>query len=215
MPSPYKSNKYLTNSKLSAFADKISNAEKRDLTEAYRRGTLHDAYITNPKSINHYDYSVTTRYGDKYYYTAAELKVGKEMRDAFYADPYCQAVITQSQLQEEVYDDGVDFGGMIMACACTCDGRLKHARWPWDLKRTIATSVEAFTDAFYSYDYDRQAFFYMEVCGADRMEFFAQQDKKPYPVFKIKVLRGGEKWQSGREKTIDLLTRYDILSEFL
>lgn len=212
---PYKSDHYLTNSKLTKFKNQISGEQQRDLTEAFRMGTLHDAYITSPHTINHFDRSITTKYGQKYYYSAAEMKQANDMRTAFLADPVCNQWWSTSILQEEVYNEGVDFDGLTIACACTCDGRLKHGRKPWDLKRTIATSQGAFEDAFIEYEYTRQGYFYLQVSEADIMPFFGQSDKKPYPVYKVYIRKDNELYDMGKQLTHDLVLKYDVLSPLL
>lgn len=184
-----------------------------DLTEAYRRGIILDAYITDPKTIDYYQRTVTSMYGQVYNYTDQEMKKASDMRLAFFNDPVCSQLHSSSNLQEEVKNEGVDFNGLIYACSARCDGRLKQARWPWDLKLTSCATQGAFESVFENYDYDRQAFFYMEVCEVDRMMFIGVSAKAPYPIFKVMIMRGDNTWEVGKQKTIELIYKFDLLCQ--
>lgn len=181
------------------------------MTEAFKRGKLIDALITCHETFNLYDKTVTDRFGKIDTYTSAELQIGYKKRDSFFADALCKQIHAASYLQKEVKNEGVDFNNDIYACSCICDGMLKSGKWPWDIKSTSAASSGAFIDVFTMWDWDRQAFFFMEVCEADKMLFIGIENKSPHKIYKYWVNRGDDVWLSGQQKTLDLILKFDIL----
>ena len=202
---------FLSNSRLTKLKQELSGEEPRDNTEAYKRGNLIDALITYPSTFNSFNKTVTNRYGEINYYTDIEVRDGMRKRSAFFEDTFCKQLHAASNLQEEVENECVDFGDYALACKCICDGRLKAARWPWDLKSTSASSQGAFEDVFHLWDWDRQAYFFMMTCEIDRMLFIGIENKKPHKIFRKMVIKGDDIYECGREKTQDLLIKYDIL----
>jgi hypothetical protein len=193
----------LSNSKLNFLRAELSGSDARDLTEAYRRGTLLDVLITDPKQLDTYQRTI-----GKYHYTEEEIREGLKMRKAFFDDPFCRQLHAESLLQEEVYDD-VEFGDVVVGCKCKCDGRHKYGRWPWDLKRTSSSTQDQFEIAFDVYNYDQQGYFYSTVCQSDKMVFIAVNPKGK--VFKIFIRRDDARWESGRSKVEEMVFKYVML----
>lgn len=183
----------------------------RDMTNANARGRLLDALITCPKNYDSYKKEVVDRYGNITPLTPEQIKLGYKQRDAFFNDPVNSAIHAASEFQIEVINEGVDFDDIVFGCSAIYDGRLRLAKWVWDLKTTSAASQGAFEDVFCMWDWDRQAFFFMEVGEIDRMQFIGVENKHPYKIFRKDVYRGDAIWQSGREKTYDLVMKFNIL----
>lgn len=202
----------LSNSKLSKLKDQLSGDDVPDYTNAIKRGRLLDALVTSPDTVNSYNRTVTTkRDGVVNNYTAEEMKLGYKKRDAFMADSVCKQLHETSNFQVDIINEAVEFDTYVIACRAIYDGMTRYGNMPWDLKSTNAGSQAAFNDVFHLWDWDRQAFFFMEVCGADRMLFVGVENKKPFQVYKKMIMRGDAIWLDGREKTFDLVEKFIFL----
>ena len=207
----YWEHKYLSNSGLSKLEAELSGRDARDLTEAYRRGTIVDVMITDQKRLNIYQRTIQALDGTDLHYTDAEIIKARKMRDAFFADPICSQLYHASNLQEEVYLDDAEFGDIVLGIKCKCDGRLKAARWPWDLKRTSCRTLKDFEATMGLYSYDRQSVIYITACQSDRMLFIGISDHQPHHIFKVFVKRGDDRFRAGFDKAYDLIQKFDIL----
>ncbi|MBK7883039.1 MAG: hypothetical protein IPJ81_03905 [Chitinophagaceae bacterium] len=96
-----------------------------DLRKAYANGTLIDAMITEPEKVDYFKLSVQ---GEDYQYSADEFAAAKEMKKAFYKDPFCAAFVKQCKFQHISYqpDFKVNYEGFDFTVPAKCK---------WDLFR--------------------------------------------------------------------------------
>lgn len=201
----------LSNSQLSKLEESLSGVDAPDMTEAFRRGRLLDALVTAPHTVNAYKKQVITNKGEVNNFSPEEMKKGYERRDAFMNDALCKQIHSASSFQEDVRNENCCFGDYVVGAHAICDGRLKHSGMPWDLKSSSAASQGAFEDSFHTWSWDRQGYFFMEVCNSDKMLFIGVQNKKPFNIYKLWMIRGDERWRQGEEKTLDLVEKYFFL----
>lgn len=198
----------LSNSGLSQFEQGLSTQDAFDSYEAFRLGTLCDAVITEHAKVN---YILFTIQDQSYTYTREEFAWALRMRVAFFLDVVCKMLHRQSSFQVEMFVM-VDFGGEIglLYCKCKFDGFIWSAHWGWDLKSTMATTEAQFDHCIDRFNYDRAAYFYMEVSKSDRFCILGVS-KKNQKIFKRFIVRGDPVWCRGRDKCHELLKKYVII----
>lgn len=197
----------LSNSRLSEFEQALSGKDGYDSTNAFRIGHLVDAHITALNTLDHIKLTIEDL---PHTYTQYEWNWAIRARNAFFSDHVCSQIFYQSSLQLEMYA-AVSFAGIgEIDCKCKYDGWVHVTRWGWDLKTTQATSASAFEDCVDKFNYDRAAYFYMEVSGSNKFCIFAI-NKKTLKIYKVFIERGDYLHRRGKDKCLGLLKKYESI----
>lgn len=172
--------------------------------QAFRLGSLVDGLVTDPKTCNHFRRTV----GD-YNYTKEEWDWGKKMlnaiRKASKKDAFLAYVLENAETQKEFIKPSHHFD-----VGCYSFDLPVRCRYDWwlgsfggDLKTTSATTYNQFIQQIDWVDWDRSRAWYMDLSGANQ-DFIYAISKKNFKVFFIKIMRGDEIYNRGREKYEDL-----------
>lgn len=180
------------------------------LQAAFRMGTLVDALVTEPVTVDRY-----ARKAGKVQYTEDEFRHGEEMyralRTAARKDAFLEFVLREAATQ----------------CAMVCDSRPflyaefafslpVRCKWDWyltaygfggDLKTTAAASQKEFEEAYEFLDIDRSRAWYMDIAGSGR-DFVYAISKRNCGVFKVFTERGDGRYTRGREKYEELAFKW-------
>lgn len=171
-----------------------------DLRSAYANGTLIDAMITEPHKVNYFTYRVS---GEDYLYTREEFERAKEMKKAFYKDPFCSSFIKQCKFQHISYNPvfPITFEGFNFTLPAKCKWDLFRTDidLSGDIKSTVATTQKQCEEAFRYFNYDRSRAWYMDLekRSNDIVIFIS---KVNYKVFKIPIKRNSEIYNDGLKK---------------
>ena len=196
---PYFSLPGLSNSGM-GFSD---DPTKQFSKAALRRGSLVDCMVTQPHLIN--SGSLTA---DGEQYTAQEWETCDTIAKRVWSSDIVQAlalsplVETQKVFQREVTFNGPDVPGLSFSVHGKCmhdwyvDGFASA-----DLKTTVASSPKGVMNSFHRFDYDRAAFWYMEVSEISHMYFVFFCVNKPF-THVVHVEHGDNIWKAGRQKAI-------------
>lgn len=177
-----------------------------DPYEAFRIGTLIDAFVTEPEKIDHYQLRI-----GEYQYTRAEFEHAQRCREAVLKDEFCKTFFPKCSFQkvstnpaQQFHYLGVDFE---LATRCKWDFYHDAVNWGGDLKSTDATSQKAFEAAIDIFDWDRSRAWYMDIAGSDK-DIIIGINKINFRVFKIPVTRDSEIYKRGKEKYLELAFKY-------
>jgi hypothetical protein len=201
----YFSHPYVSNSDLS----KLKGDDGREPFEAYRIGTLVDAFITEPEKVDHIRLRIIDR--PEYKYSTADFRLATSMRASFVADSFCRQLLRTCTGQREMYVEGVGFS--YDGIDFTLNTRVKYDLWSdalgWgaDIKSTTATTHAQFLSAVEHFDYDRQRYFYMNTSGA-RKDVLIGISKVNYKVFILQISDTGLWYSHGQAKTNALAFQY-------
>jgi len=175
--------------------------EIRDPTEAYRFGSLVDAMITEPETVNF----LNRTHGDEQF-TEDEFERARQMKRAFMNDIVCNNILDMSECQKVMVKPYHEFDYDIpfpLPVRCKWDLWMPNIGWGADIKSTTAKTHKEFEEAVRFFDYDRQRYFYMEIAGS-RQDMIIGISKENFEVFKVPVKWGDPLWESGREKCLEL-----------
>lgn len=198
---------FVSNSSLSKMSPKSKDGS---FVDAYRMGTLVDADITTPWTINR----VTLKIDDhpEYYYTREDFDLSRAMKQAYLADKFCSDLLNQCSAQCEIYNENLGFD--YLGNPFYISTKIKYDLWSWelnwggDIKSTTATTHEQFLAAIKHFDYDRQRFFYMKNSGAKKDVIIGISKIKPHNIFKVFIKQNDDLYLSGMRKTNELAYRY-------
>lgn len=182
-----------------------------DLEKAYANGSLIDAMITEPDRVDYF--KLRLQY-DNYQFTAEEFERAKEMKKAFYRDPFCQQMVKQCSFQRVSIkpDFKINYEGFEFSLAA-------RAKWDLfcegfdlggDIKSTTATTQKQAEEAVRHFDYDRSRAWYMDLEGRSN-DILIFISKVNFKIFKVPVKRGGELYREGKKKYEELAFRYYYL----
>jgi hypothetical protein len=203
---PYYSRPEVSNSDLSEvkklFYPSFLNNDPYD---AFRIGTLIDAFVTEPEKIDYY----ALRIGD-YKYTQAEFDHAARCREAVLKDSFCADFFLKCEFQNvSSREMEMEYQGVTFSLPTRCKWDFKHlvVKWGGDLKSTDATSQKAFEAAIDIFDWDRSRAWYMDVAETDK-DIIIGVSKINFKIFKIPITRESEIYKKGREKYLELAFKY-------
>ena len=204
---PYYLRSEISNSDLSALRNYFNPPSFTiDLSTAYRFGSLVDAMITEPDQVDLFNRRVGSVQFEK-----EEWLKAKDMRDVFFKDAFCKKLASQCQMQKVSVNphfvinySGVDF---ILPMRAKWDFFAPNIDLSGDLKTTAATTQSQFEETISHYDYDRQAALYMDLEGKTNFIFIGIS-KGNNKIFKVPVKKGGDIYNSGKEKYQKLAFSY-------
>lgn len=163
-----------------------------DLIEAYALGTLLDAMLTCPETV---DFIRLRVIGYDYQFTAAQFKICVSMRNAARKNKFVWDLLKMCSGQQEFYTRGIILEHQ--GFRFQLDGRSKYDLWSFllgwgaDIKTTAATTLAGFLKACDLYDYDRQRAWYMRTSGASRDVLIGISKVEPHPIF-IHTINAGD-----------------------
>lgn len=207
---PYYSRSEVSNSDLSALQNHFNPPSfSIDLTTAFRFGSLVDAMITEATLVDIFKRTVAGIQFEK-----EEWERARKMRNVFFADPFCKSLAGQCLMQKvsvkpafAINYAGVDF---TLPMRAKWDFFAPFIDLSGDLKTTAATTQAQFQESILHYNYDRQAALYMDLEGKTNFIFIGIS-KENYKIFKVPVKKGGDIYNSGKEKYQKLAFSYYTL----
>lgn len=171
-----------------------------DLRKAYANGTLIDAMITEPEKVNYFKLTVE---GEDYQYSQDEFDRAKEMKKAFYADPFCTAFAKQCSFQHISYNpafkikhDGFEF---TLPAKCKWDLFRKDIDLSGDIKSTACTTQKQVEEAVRYFQYDRSRAWYMDLENRNN-DILIFISKVNFKIFKVPIKRDSELYKTGKQK---------------
>lgn len=193
----------LSNSGLTRVEDWLKGKMDKPIPEkAFRFGSLVDALISQPEELEE-DAS------------DLELLSAIKVKEAIMAHPLGRTLIQYSEPQAIVTKEIlVEFEGIekrILA-KCMFDGYLPKFGIGKDDKTTAARTQAQFESSIDRFNYDRQAYWYMEVGELDRFVFIGASKSKVGDVFIKIIKRGDPLWLSGKEKASALAYYSDVVT---
>lgn len=215
----YNLKQYISNSDFSAI--KRALAMERtwgDMQSAFDFGSLVDAMVTEPDLLDN-ESMVLRNHNGIVQFDVTDWTKARLMKEAIDNDDMARHVINMMDKQfVEILDEfPFEYSGfeVWMPVRCKLDGIKKSIKTGMDLKSTSCLNLASFIKTIETWDYDRQAAFYMDVCCLDCFWFFGVS-KKPnkkgkHEVFKVAVQRGDAIYESGRAKYQKLGWMYNML----
>lgn len=186
----------------------MSYQMKIDLEKAYANGTLIDAMITEPHKVDYFKLSVE---GEKYQYSSDEFEAAKEMKKAFYKDPFCAAFVKQCKFQHISYQpdfkiqlDGFEFS---LPAKCKWDLFRPDIDLSGDIKSTACTTQKQVEEALRHFNYDRSRAWYMDLENRNN-DILIFISKVNFKVFKVPVKRGERIYNEGKAKYQELAFKW-------
>ena len=158
-----------------------------DCTQAFKMGNGIDAYITEPHRIHE---SFKTFTLDGLLYNEEETRIIKEMKKAFYLDPFCKNMVIDASFQHisynpafEVEHEDIKF---TVPAKAKWDIKKKNMKFGGDIKSTTATTMEQCLATVKYFHYDRSRAWYMDLEGHER-DILIFISKVNFKVFIIPV----------------------------
>jgi hypothetical protein len=179
-----------------------------DLEKAYAFGSLIDAMITESDRV---DYFKRRLQYDNYQFTAEDFEKAKEMKKAFYRDPFCEQIAKQCSFQHVTVkpDFKINYEGFEFSLDARCKWDLYSADFDFggDIKSTTATTQKECEAAVRHFDYDRSRAWYMDLAGRsnDMLIFISKMNFK---IFKVPIKRDSPLYLDGKAKYQELAFRY-------
>lgn len=199
---PYYLHPFLSNSRLTKLSHEISGADLKEYTQAFRRGTVLDAYITQPQIRGELNL------------TLQEMEFGLAGFKIFTADNYCQLLHRYSRTQWPFYKENIKFkfNGVEFShdCKCLYDG-IHAPVLGWDIKHTQATSQKAFEEACHHFQYFRGRAWYMNLSGLKRDMIIGVNVERGL-LFKVPITFWDENHQLGVKQYTELAYKYWALN---
>lgn len=190
-----------SNSQLSQLAREIRGEDFAPLPlEAFRKGNLFDAVVTEPEKIDLESMTMQTSNGTEPF-TKAEYIACTRMHQALKADPTAALIMNHSSTQVEVYDYPITVTTCGLEFTIEFKGKLDFY-WETgsvvtDLKSTKAPSLEAFRNSADKFQYWRQLYLYMLMTRAKKAIILAANWKAQ--TFILHMKEGDENWQKGKQ----------------
>ncbi|MBK7885519.1 MAG: PD-(D/E)XK nuclease-like domain-containing protein [Chitinophagaceae bacterium] len=171
-----------------------------DLRKAYANGTLIDAMITEPEKVDYFKLSVQ---GEDYQYNADEFAAAKEMKKAFYKDPFCAAFVKQCKFQHISYQPNfkVNYEGFEFTVPAKCKWDLfrPDIDLSGDIKSTACTTQKQVEEVVRHFAYDRSRAWYMDLENRSN-DILIFISKVNFKVFKVPVKRDSSIYRDGKTK---------------
>lgn len=198
---------FCSNSNLSALKAEMSGTDAIEYADALRFGTLVHALILEPEKVD-----LIRRKVGECAYTPEEMAIGKKMKAAFIANPFCNTLLGICEKEVEMYNADTSFEHNQVDF--TLPTRRKYdlfnslANWGADIKSTTATNHSAFLSAINRFDYDRARVFYAKGPRAVQDVIIGICKYPPHQVFVVTMRHGDDLWQSGEQKMNELAYKY-------
>jgi hypothetical protein len=210
-PENYRSFPAVSNSDLTTFADKDKPERfKIDKQMAYDDGNLIDALITEPHRVDHYKRTVE---GVNRIFTAEKWEMGREMKKAYYANPFCAGMSKICSFQKISYKpdfkiqyDGFEFE---LPAKCKWDLFAPGTDLGGDIKSTFAQTHKQFVEACHYFGYYRSRAWYMDIEGRTN-DCLIGISKKNFKVFIIKIKKGDALYNLGKSQYQEIAFGYNI-----
>lgn len=179
-----------------------------DLVKAYANGTLIDAMITEPQKVDFFKLKVD---GESYNYSKDEFESAKEMKKAFFKDPFCVEFVKHCKFQHITYKPKFEIsaGGFSFNIPAKCKWDLFRTDidMSGDIKSTMCTTQKQAEEAVRYFEYDRSRAWYMDLENRNN-DILIFISKVNYKIFKVPVRRGSELYKEGKRKYEDLAFRW-------
>lgn len=176
-----------------------------DIEKAYRFGTLVDAIITEPDKVDYFKMTVA---GVQYSFD--EFEQAKEMSKVFHRDEMCKSLLVHSDCQRVMAREmDIEYVGVPFSLKVRCkwDLWMEPLKWGADIKSTACTTQKQFEEAIRYFEYDRQRAWYMDIAKSDR-DMLIGISKVNFKIFKVAIPRGGELYESGKEKYAEMAFKH-------
>lgn len=216
-PNYYTQYNYVSNSELSLL-ERTLNLKPELEGNFLAFGNLFDALITEPELIDMDNMLLTLSDGTTVAFTESDMNKAQNMKRCAYQNQMVRSLFPQLEFQKEIYIDQFliqsDIAEFHLPVRCKLDGYAEGMGLAVDLKSTSCTSLKQFICSMDTFDYDRQAAFYMDLANVDRFLFVAVskvERKGMHEVFLHAVQRGDEVYKSGLAKYQRLAYLYDML----
>lgn len=196
----YFNHPYCSNSKLSSFGREIGVLPeiKGEPYEKYRLGTIVDAVITEPATID-----FTCMKIGEYPFSKEEYKWANSLKGRLEKDEkYAQYMKLNPQFQFQIFKEKFSFGAFELNMKAKLDYFTPGI--VADLKTTVCKTQKQFNDCVRMFGYDRQMVLYCKLTGAKKAIIFGVGKESPYPVFTVMIKEGDKMWKQG-EKELNLL----------
>jgi hypothetical protein len=183
-----------------------------DLEKAYRFGTLIDCMITEPFKVNYFNLTCAG-----VQYTKEDFLLAEEMKKAFWRDEFCATLARHSEYQKVTvrHNFPIEYDGFFFTIDMRCKWDLyamPKLLMSGDIKSTACTTQKQFEEAVRYFDYDRQRAVYMDLEGVSN-DMLIGISKVNQKIFKVPVKRGGDLYNSGKQKYQELAFKYWYLFE--
>ena len=211
---PYYSRSEVSNSDLTSLFYRLfpqmDFVKGKDKQQAFRLGTLVDAFVTEPGKIDFIHRTI-----DEEIYEKEEFNWAKKMLSALKKrarkDKFLQYVLEHAETQKQFVNPSQPF-----QCGCFKFNLPTRCKFDWwlghfggDLKTTAAETQSQFESQIAFVSWDRSRVFYM-LLPESLNPLYGQQDfiyaisKKNQKVFFKKILKGDEIYTRGLEKLQNL-----------
>lgn len=173
-PNYYAQGEYISNSDLSALRDCLLRREKpKNLKAIYDFGNLVDAMLTEPILIQKGKgkLGLWLSDGTEAVFTEKQYQTAQRMVECAMRNQHVAILCKSMEFQAAEYKN--DFlitspaAEFTLPVRCKLDIRNKALRMGGDFKSTAAHNRKAFLQSLDYFDYDRQAAWYMDICGLD------------------------------------------------
>lgn len=206
----YAQSEYISNSDLSALRDLFTlRVKPKNLRAIYDFGNLVDAMLTEPMLIKKgKKLALWLSDGTEAVFTQKQYDTAQNMvRDAI-ANQHVSILIRSMEFQVVEYRNAFaiasDKAEFTLPVRCKLDIRNKSLRMGGDFKSTAAATNKAFLQSLDYFDYDRQAAWYMDICGLDYFWWVGirktPNKKGTHNVYPHVIERGAPLYESGRRK---------------
>lgn len=205
----YFSHPFCSNSTLSALGRELGIIPDPgiDLYEAYRMGTLFDAVVTEPHTLDLIRLQII---GTDYTFTKFEYENCRKMYASLKKHPlFAMMVKAGVSYQKECYIEGVPFSHEGFTFSLNMRAKLDFflPGLVSDLKSTACTSQQQFETACEHFQYYRQMVLYCRLVGAVRAVIFGVS-KENHEVFTVAINKGDARWMNGEEQLNHLAFKY-------
>ena len=149
--------------------------------------------------------------------TIKEMEAAKQMRLAFYKDPFCSQFVKGCKFQHISYqpDFKIDYNGFEFTLPAKCKWDLfrPDIDLSGDIKSTACTTQKQVEEALRYFAYDRSRAWYMDV-ESQRSGKMRNNDilifisKVNFKIFKVPIKRGDAIYKEGKRLYEDLAFRY-------
>lgn len=199
-----------SNSSLSKLLKEIRGDDSPLPIEAFRKGTLFDAVVTEPANL---DLQALTIRSTGQAFTMDEYRACRRMEAALDGHPVASIIRNNSTTQHEIYDHPLqmEYSGVkfTIPFKAKLDFYWKSAGVVSDLKSTSAASQSAFEESAVKFQYYRQLYLYCQLTGANRAFLLAVNWSAK--IFIIEMNRGDESWTLAERQTSSLALLYYLI----
>lgn len=208
----YFAHPYVSNSKLGQLAKDLSTEDQYDATDNFRLGTMVDAFVTAPKTVDWLRFKII---GQTYDYTQKEFDTGRRMRDAALKDSFLGDFLKVCKFQTEYYSPDEPFYwnevNFKLNIKCKYDLDYQPADMGGDIKSTAATTYAGFVQQCQRLCYPRGRYFYMRN-SKYKMDFISGISKVfPHRVFNVFIKENSDLYMEGKHDCHELAFKYHSL----